>query len=446
MDACGLGPRACNVIAELVYQHPLIRVLSLSGNTIGDLGCAAFADLLLQSERIIALDLSSNSIGDHGASTIFQSIGHNKSIYSLRLGSTSAVGRNSFGMEAIIDLEQMLIANKTLAELDLSMSEITADHVDVFARGMQVNHNLEVLILANNNIQSRGAATVLAACAHSRIQELNLAGNHMADDVGPAFAKFLHSSSRIRVLNLSGNNLTARFTAAIAGPLAGGCGLEELDLSGNPIGGRGASAIKLAGNKKLRVLSLAHCKIEAAGFGEFCADVAKNSALVRVSFAHNPLRDEGAMRFAAVLPAHSSLREVDLELCEISDPGAEALFPALAQSPSVDRFSVKNNLIRNGLVIQKAVADNPRLLSLNVEYNDIDFKVFTEIQRLVRVNQKAWRDGQKQRIEDACVLKAQVEIQLAEVRASIYEERQTIALLQKKLVDTQDYRVTSEAD
>jgi Leucine-rich repeat (LRR) protein len=448
MDNCAIGPIACNSVAEVVFNHPSIRAISLSGNNLGDAGCMAFADLILQSDRIIALDLSGNGIGEQGASTLFQGLSHNHTVFSVKMGSTSAVGRNSFGLTAIEDLRMMLEHNVVLAELDLSMSEISPEYVDVFSKGLSVNHSLQVLTLNTNNIQSKGAIAILSCCRHGQIRELNLAANHLRDDVGRAFADFLAASKTIRSLDLSGNNLTARFTGAIAVPLAEVSDLEELDLSQNPLGGKGIAALgpAVASCRKLLVLSVVQCKIEADGFIEFCNDLEKNHTLTKLRFGHNPLRDRGTVGLAPVIEAHPALKDVDLELCEIGDVGAAPLFPALALSPAIVRFSVKNNLIRDGLMIEKAVSDNPRLLHLNVEYNDLDFKVLTEIHHLVKVNQRLWRQNQGKRIEEAVIKMAEAEGQLVEVRTLIKEERATIADLQDKLAATQEGRRKTEED
>lgn len=449
MESCSLGPMAASAVAETIYRHNDIRVLCLSGNNLGNSGAAAFADLILATRRVIALDLSSNSIGDAGASTIFQALQENKSLYSLKIGSRSGVGRNSFGLKAIQACQAMLFKNHVLAELDLAMTEITADAVQFLANGLMNNKTLQVLNLSDNNIQTRGAAMITSACIEgSRIRDLNIASNHLKDDCAQPFAKFLSQCMTIRALNLSGNSLTVRFANAISGPLASGSLLEELNLSNNPLGGKGIAALgsAIGASTHLKVLNFMQCNIDASGFSEFCQAIRKNTSLVKVMFGYNPIRDEGAKSFAAVMRKHPALKDVDLELCEIGDAGSEELFKALAQAPAMERFSIKNNTIRNGVPIQKAVSDNPRILFLNAEYNDIDFKVFTEIQRAVKTNQKMWRDNQKQRIENAVTLMAEVNGKLSDTRSSITEERQMIDLLTKKLQDTKDYLVQAEVD
>jgi Ran GTPase-activating protein (RanGAP) involved in mRNA processing and transport len=328
------------------------------------------------------------------------------------------------------------------------MSEISPEYVDVFSGGLRANHALQVLTLNTNNIQSKGAIVILKALQETQIRELNLATNHLKDDVSSAFVKFLETSKTIRSLDLSGNNLTYRFTTAIAVPLSSTSELQGLNLSSNPLCGRGVAALgnAIAKCRALTFFSVVQCKIEAAGFTEFCRDLEKNATLTRLMLGRNPLRDEGVKALGPVITAHPSLKDLDLELCEISDEGAKYLFPPLSTAPAIERFSVKNNLIREGLMIQKAIADNQRILNFNVEYNDIDFKVLTEIHRLVRVNQKLWRDNQKQRIEEAVIKMAEADGQLKEVRTLITEERQTIAMLIDKLAATKGARIKAEED
>jgi hypothetical protein len=72
--------------------------------------------------------------------------------------------------------------------------------------------------------------------------------------------------------------------------------------------------------------------------------------------------------------------------------------------------------------------------------------VLTEVQRLVRANQRLWRVNQKTRIEDAVIKMAEANDHLVEVRKLITEERATIAMLQDKLAATQEARQKTEDD
>jgi len=447
MESCSLGPLAANSVANIIFNYDNIRVVHLPGNTIGDQGALSFASLLVNTLKIISLDLSSNSIGDIGGKAIFSALRYNKSLVSLYIGSTTGVGRNSFGSKALTELSETFKHNQVLSEIDLTMTEINADTIELLSQGLSQNTTLESMNLSNNNIQSRGAIKFITACSNSNLRVLNLSSNHIKDDVSQAFSHFFTKNKSIVSLNLSGNGLTAKFASAVSVPLGSSCPLRELNISRNPLTGAGIAAIgsSLVTNQHLRNLNASFCKIDASGFDEFCSRLESNTSLISLNAGHNPLRDVGAIRLSAVLKHHPSIREIDLELCEIGDNGASSLFSALILSQKIERVSVKNNLIKNGVPIQKAITENPRLLYLNIEFNDIDFKLFTEIQRLVRLNQKTWQDGHKDRIAEGVTSLGDVEVRLQEIRGLIRDERLDIEGMKKLCEEAKEQQKEAEA-
>lgn len=440
MESCSLGARSAKVISSVLFKHPNFKVIRLSGNSLGDLGALDMADLLLQTNSIISLDLSSNSIGDEGAASLFNALRHNMSVAFLHVGSVSGVSRNSFGNRAINELSLMFHDNRILSEINLSMTEISTEDITILTSGLSQNKTLKSIHLSNNNLRSKGAVNLLNGLLSSQIAELYLGSNHLKDDCAPYFANFLSNNKSLKKLDLSGNNLTHRFTSAIALPLASQSPLIELNLSRNPLGGRGVSALgpALITNVKLENIDFSGCKLEPSGFTDFCDNLKRNTALLRIHLDHNSIRDDGAMKLSHVIAEHPTLKEIDLELCEIADEGANLLFPAIAKSKSIEKISVKNNLIHNGILIQHALADNPHIRYINIDYNDIDFKVYEEIQRTVTNNLRSWKLNHKQRVENEVNILGDVETKLADVRHSIIEERELIEILQKSLKEAQD--------
>jgi hypothetical protein len=71
MQSCARGEGVALTVARLIYVKPVVRVIDLSGNQIGNRGAIYFADLLLHTTRIISLNLASNSITDEGAEALF---------------------------------------------------------------------------------------------------------------------------------------------------------------------------------------------------------------------------------------------------------------------------------------------------------------------------------------------------------------------------------------
>jgi len=435
MDYCSLGPKACALVAQIVFYHPHIKIVSIAGNSLGNKGSLSFADLILHSKSVISLDLSSNSISDKGAQLIFQAMQQNKFIVTLNIGSSTGVSRNSFGNGAAQELSRVLETNEVLSELDISMTEITSDTVKIISEGLGKNKTLQYLNISNNNIQSSGAKRFISACMFSQIVNLNLSNNHIKDDFSSSLVKYMTANKSLRVLNLSGNSLTKQFIKAISDPLSSVSMLTELNISHNPITGVGADLLgpALSTNRILKVLNIAMCQIGSPGFESFCSKLENNKSLTSLFLSHNPIGDSGAERLATALKRHNTLREIDLELCEITNDGGVALINAIAHSPSLERVSLKNNLIRNGLLLQKALAENHKIQNLNIEFNDIDYKFFNEVQRMVRQNLKKFQDGKKQRVENAISNMSDVQERLQETRTKIIEERDAIRVLNDQL-------------
>lgn len=96
---------------------------------------------------------------------------------------------------------------------------------------------------------------------------------------------------------------------------------------------------------------------------------------------------------------------------------------------------MKNNLIKDGIALQKCVTTNPRLHYFNAEYNDIDFKLFSDIQRPTKENLSNYRNSQKERVEADVKRLSLINNQLMETRKNISLERQEIAELEKKKIN-----------
>jgi Ran GTPase-activating protein (RanGAP) involved in mRNA processing and transport len=390
---------------------------------------------------VIAINLGGNSITDEGGERLFASLAANKSVVSFDVGSTSVVGHNSFGSRSCEAIARMLRANLVLSRLNISMSDITADTVPIIADGLACNRTLQFLDISNNNVQSKGAIVLLGACARSRITELHIAYNHVTDDVSQTFLSYQKSNDSIRTLDLAGNYLTKGFTSAVAISLDGGARLETLNLCDNALRGDGLAALgkALARNQTLRHLYVGNCQIDSRGFIEFCESLAHNSALCLLHVPRNPLLDEGATRFAELVEQNDVIRDVDFELCDITDSGGSRLFEAFAKSRSIQRISVRNNLIRNGTLIQRTVISSPQIFYLNLDYNTLDYRIIFEIQRLVAENRRCWRRGHVRRVRQEVSKLSQVDGRLIETRTGIITGRHDIEYLGEKL---KELRVT----
>ncbi|OHS92792.1 hypothetical protein TRFO_40913 [Tritrichomonas foetus] len=441
MENSSLGPKAASVLAKVAMNHQNFRILNFAGNSFGNEGAIQFSEFIRLTKTVVSIDLSSNLFTDVGFQSIMRAMNENNSIVDLYIGSSSGVARNTIGIHGISELSKMLMTNRILSLIDLSMTEISSENIEPLAFGLMNNHTLQTLNLSNNNLRSKGAIIIINACKDSSLHELNISNNHITDDVSPHFASFLIENKTLKQLNLSGNNLTQKFTSSISVSLASAdCYIKELNLSRNPLGNRGISALAhaMSSNRTLTKLNISACKIQTAGFIEFCNELVHNTSLQSLYVHHNAIRDAGASRLAYVIQDHPTLREIDIELCEIGDSGARDFFAAATDSLTLEKISLKNNLIRDGICIQKAIEKNTKLRYVNIEYNDIDFKIYTEIQRSVALNKKAQIENKNTLSkEEENIINAGYDQELIFVREYIKEERTNIEDLKKELEKTE---------
>ncbi|EAX90280.1 Leucine Rich Repeat family protein [Trichomonas vaginalis G3] len=451
MNSCSLGPKAASAVAKVVFAHPHIKLLSINGNSIGNKGVLQIAELIYRSHTLISVDVSSNSIGDSGAKAVFMAMKSNKTIVSLSIGSSTGVSRNSLGSSSAAELSSLLKENHVLSDLDINMCEITQDTISTIATGLKFNHTLQVLNLGNNNICSKGCRKLLHAIMNSQITTLNISNNHIKDDTAPIFVQYFTKNDKIRSLNIAGNHFTKVFTKAIAQTFADCSQITDLNMSHNPLGSQGIDefGVAIANNHYLQNLNISMCQIDSINFQSFCNKLEKNSSILNLNLSHNPIGDQGAVMLCNVIKKHPTLVDIDLELCEITDVGGDQLIPCFEVSQTIQRVSVKNNLVRNGKILVDVTQNNPRLIYFNIEYNDIDFKYYNQTNKNIQSNYNHWRGKRKEKLKNQVNKTSDVEFSLYATRDNIVNERNEIvshhSTIEELKVKCDELKITKEA-
>jgi chromosome segregation ATPase len=130
---------------------------------------------------------------------------------------------------------------------------------------------------------------------------------------------------------------------------------------------------------------------------------------------------------------HQTLRVLDLELTEMSDKGAQVIFGAIAQSPSMRKIIVRNNLIHDGLFVHKCIVTNRMIRKCNVEFNAIDYRLMVEIEKAIEANHRKWKEMERRRFQGLCRERNETQDKLAAVRRCIFEEREQINGMEETL-------------
>ena len=441
-ESCGVGPKCASFLSKILLKHSNFRVINLSGNPIGEEGAKALTNVIRTSPYLISADFSSCSLSDKSCAMFFDALADNKSIIYFNISSISGVTRNSFGDKTIAALDRMLEYNLILNELNVSQTEIPPTAVKYIAHGLSHNSTLEILDISNNNCRSTGAIQIMNALKHSRLRELNFSNNHIKDDVAVHFNNFLQVNQYLKKLDLSNNSFTHKFITSIAVSILNNKTLEDLNLSKNAITGRCMDTFgtALGGNGGLKRINIAACQIDSAGFREFCARFNKNTEIESFICNNNQIQDAGIISFSDVIRMHPKLREIDFEFCEITDNSTVSLFSAVGASNTITKVNIKNNLIHNGEAVQQAIMQNKKLICVNFEYNDIDYKTTNDINKLIALNVKNQREIREGSYEEVCERLKQTTIKLREIREKIIDERSYADVLNKQYATSVDQK------
>jgi Ran GTPase-activating protein (RanGAP) involved in mRNA processing and transport len=121
-----IGDSGAEVLADALQSMPTLSELTLTYNSIGNLGSASLGALLENENcHLVDIDLNGNKVGDEGAVALAQGIKSNTSLTHLDLRA------NVIGDEGVGEFLDTLDANTTLLKLDLRQNSISSSRMMV---------------------------------------------------------------------------------------------------------------------------------------------------------------------------------------------------------------------------------------------------------------------------------------------------------------------------
>lgn len=392
-DSC-VGPLTTKTLAQVLSlpQSNQLRHIDLSGNNIRDVGACSVAGLLLVHTQMESLNLSCNDIGPSGGEALFRAVAGNNTVRTLELGSSSGINRNHIGPRCGPALQMLLKSNSCLQLLGLSGNGLGAGPMTHLHDGLRLNTSLRTLDVSNNNIGNDGCAVLVEAFESCGLSYVNLARNKIGNAGAAVLAAALQGDLLLQRLNLSDNSVTGRGAVLLADALLVNTTLEAMDLGQNALGKAGGVAIGGCLNKNwaLNSLNLSHCEIASEGAAAVFMGLRHNSTLNTLNLCHNALNDECCVAGQAMLSINSSITSLNLGYNGIKDDGISNLAKGVAKACSLQTLIITSNNFHNagGAALVAAVRANKsmRLISIDVEFNDIDYTNYTALQRCVAAN------------------------------------------------------------
>lgn len=392
-DSC-VGPLATRTLAQVLTlpQSNQLRHIDLSGNNIRDVGASSVASLLLVHTQMESLILACNDIGPSGGETLFRAVAGNNTVRTLELGSNSGINRNHIGPRCGPAIQALLQSNSCLQVLGLSGNGLGAGPMTHIHDGLRQNTSLRTLDLSSNNLGNDGCAVLVQSFESCGLSHVNLARNKIGNAGAAVLAAALQGDLLLQRLNLSENAITARGAVLLADSLIVNTTLESIDLSQNALGKSGGVAIGNCMHKNwaLSSLNLSHCEIASEGATAVFMGLRHNSTLNSLNLSHNSLNDECCVAGQAMLSINSSITSLNLGYNGLKDDGITNLAKGVAKATALQTFIVTSNNFHNlgGAALVAAVRANKtmRLISIDVEFNDIDYTNYTALQRSAAAN------------------------------------------------------------
>ena len=394
------GPESAKCIAKFLFNHKNIRVLNLSGNCIGDEGIFAISEYLEAYDELIQLDVSGCNLTDNGCARLMKALIKNKSVIQLNLFSLSGTGRNVIGKEATVQLSLLLSKNKVIQSIDVSLTEINSDMMKTISNGIRFNAAVSSINFSNNMIRTKGASMLVKKLIGSSIQELYLANCKINDDASVAFNSLFSNNRTLRILDISNNELSWKFCSSISQNFMNSS-LEELNLSNNNLGRGDLSMLSnaISHNKFIKVIDLSGCKLTSVDLRIIMKYIEINESLTDFIANRNSFNDVCGSNVAKFIEASKTIAYMSFDRCEIKDSNAKPMFEAIQNSKTMKNISMKLNMLKDPEPIINCLFNNKNIIVMDIENNDIDYRSYQRIRRLIRENKLKMQDD-IQRIED----------------------------------------------
>eukprot|EP00163_Fabomonas_tropica_P009757 TRINITY_DN1963_c1_g2_i1.p1 TRINITY_DN1963_c1_g2~~TRINITY_DN1963_c1_g2_i1.p1 ORF type:complete len:609 (+),score=128.23 TRINITY_DN1963_c1_g2_i1:262-2088(+) len=436
----GLGPEAGAQIARALAGNSNYIHLKLTNNLIRDKGAVALAKALRRNRTLITIALQSNDIGPAGGEALFLALCDNHSVTQLDISALSGINRNHIGQRGADALGECLSKNRSLLSLGINMNGIGIEGAQSLSRGLAGNKVLVRLDLSGNNLTAEGVEAFCGALPSTRLSQVNLSRNNIGDEGVEHVAEALLSHDHMSSLDLSHNGITEAGIGALAMMIHKGRNtVATLNLSHNSLGAKGA--IELAESLKLdqslKSLNLSHNDIVGEALDRIGHALSDNLVLSRIELNNNLLRDSGAKGVAAMMEGKCPLTYVDLSTNKIKDEGGLAIAKALRSNGQMRHLNLRNNMFHDatGNALAKSMASNSTLTFIDIEYNDVNYQNFSFIERTVKANAKAYKDGTVGRLAKQVDHLAPAETKLEKVTKDLEGEKRELRdaeLMEKK--------------
>jgi len=325
------------LLKEAIVRCPVLTVLKLAYNELGDAGTSTIASALVQDGRhhakLAVLDLGFNSIGDEGCESLAtQCIAANYTLRELYFSG------NRIGCKGMTSISGAILIGSGLSSLALSGNPITATGLKVLAgsiakRALSAQPSLsgdpdstfsclESFDVGHSDLGVDGFLAIPSMLlSHKTLKALAVPGIGLTDQGIMLLSQVLSQNQGISLvdLDLSFNEISCSGVEFLMNAVWGSTSLRTLKLDNNKIGDRGAQLCAVALTSiSLEQLDLSFNKdISMYGLKSLMKNVVECKSLQSLGLSGITLDQNASKALAFALAYSCSLRTVFLDSCSV---------------------------------------------------------------------------------------------------------------------------------
>ncbi len=204
---------------------PPLRTLRISQCQDKPLTTYALSQLLRNNMTLEYFHLEANQVESDAIQAIASILKRNASLQSF----TCSLINNELTTDDIASLADMLLENKSLKELNLYATGITAEKTKLLATALEKNPTLKKLNLASNEIFDEGAMAIANALSHNtNLTELNLSDCRIGNNGIKTLFSALKQNTTMQTITLC--RLTTESIQSLSEMIMENKGLQKLNL------------------------------------------------------------------------------------------------------------------------------------------------------------------------------------------------------------------------
>lgn len=190
-----LNEEGTQVLCEGILGNPQIEYLDLSMNKIGIRGAICLAELLKPSSgnKIVSLSVHSNRLTDRDILPLASTVGKSERLSNLD------VSRNNFGEKGAVAFANSFAESRSLRTVNISWNTFFSRGCEAIAQALKLSQTLRRLDLSRCGVPDDGAEMLLEDLPGSVLEEFNLSGNAISEEVA---ARLLEACPNNMRLNL----------------------------------------------------------------------------------------------------------------------------------------------------------------------------------------------------------------------------------------------------